>query len=184
MKINKGINWFLILLIILIIIMKEFKEFLGDNYILIMILTSLAILLLMLEKGKLSFFVYLVMLMIVLLFRRPVDFESNMSFDTFRKWVPIIMSNRTVFVNVIGNIVLYIPMGLFFGRRVSFFDAMAFGYTFIVGFELIQLLLNLGMFDVVDIFLNTIGLMGGYLIISVWRWYVCVIKTKKRSTAS
>ena len=71
------------------------------------------------------------------------------------------------FGNLVGNVVLFIPLGYFLPRLFqsmkNFFLCMFTALTFILGIEMFQLISNFGIFDVDDIFLNGCGVLIGYL---------------------
>lgn len=72
------------------------------------------------------------------------------------------------FENLIGNVVAFIPMGIFLSsiwkscRNV--FICMGYGLTFVMGIELFQMFSGFGAFDVDDILLNCTGIFMGYLL--------------------
>ncbi|WP_410511697.1 VanZ family protein [Paenibacillus sp. BR2-3] len=111
-----------------------------------------------------------VLFMIKLLFLRPhfgysynlvpmktikqyIIHREHFNFDT---WVK----------NLFGNIVLFIPMGLFMPvlnqrlGKIFIFIGAAAAILFLV--ELVQLLTRVGSFDVDDIILNTLGAVIGF----------------------
>jgi glycopeptide antibiotics resistance protein len=69
--------------------------------------------------------------------------------------------------NILGNIIGFIPLGVLL--PILFVRLRRVGKTILVvflislGFETIQLLFNLGVFDVDDLLLNTVGGAIGYL---------------------
>lgn len=76
------------------------------------------------------------------------------------------------FENLIGNIVLFIPLGillplLFKGTR-SLWKILIISFLVSLAFEVIQLITVLGSFDVDDILLNTSGGVIGYLFLKIF----------------
>jgi glycopeptide antibiotics resistance protein len=71
--------------------------------------------------------------------------------------------------NLWGNLFGFMPLGIFLPLLFSFFcrgiSLLLAGLLVSLGFETAQLVLNLGIFDVDDIILNTIGCFAGYIII-------------------
>lgn len=103
---------------------------------------------------KYSYFIIL----IFLLFYRSKDVREP-NFDVYLlEWLPYVFKNKTVFINVIGNIILFIPLGCYKG--------LLKGLQIVLIFEILQYYLQRGVFDVVDIILNGIGIFVG----SVVRW--------------
>lgn len=75
------------------------------------------------------------------------------------------------FLNVIGNICVFIPLGIFLPklfarcRNLFFIIVLSLELSFVV--EVIQLVTRVGSFDVDDLLLNTIGGILGYIIYKV-----------------
>ena len=71
-------------------------------------------------------------------------------------------------LNVFGNIVVFIPIGLFLPKLIKrcknilLTTLLTFEVSLVV--ELIQLITKVGSFDVDDLFLNTLGGVLGYII--------------------
>ena len=77
------------------------------------------------------------------------------------------------FENLIGNIVLFIPLGillplLFKGTR-ALWKILIISFLVSLAFEVIQLITVLGSFDVDDILLNTTGGVIGYLFFKLFK---------------
>ena len=84
-------------------------------------------------------------------------------------WMKYFFNNKIILINTLGNILLFIPMGLFNKKIV-------YSFFVIILIEFFQLLLKKGIFDIVDIVLNLIGVIFGFLGVFLWK----KIKTKKR----
>ena len=80
-------------------------------------------------------------------------------------------------LNVIGNIAVFVPFGIFvptlFLRCKNIFLTVLLALQMSLTVELIQLVAQVGSFDVDDILLNTIGGLLGYLI-----WFIFQIIKK------
>jgi len=81
--------------------------------------------------------------------------------------------NWTLFVmNVIGNIVVFMPIGMFlpslFSRCRNIFFTTILTLEISLCVELVQLLTKVGSFDVDDLLLNTIGGICGYIVYMVY----------------
>lgn len=73
---------------------------------------------------------------------------------------------KLVFINIAGNIVAFIPFGIFIGyffnnNKHAFLITILLGLIFTVSIEGIQLITRLGICDVDDVLLNFIGVMIG-----------------------
>lgn len=76
-------------------------------------------------------------------------------------------------MNVIGNIVVFMPIGMFLPslfarcRNILFTTVLSFEISLCV--EVVQLVTKVGSFDVDDLLLNTIGGICGYIIYMMYR---------------
>ena len=79
----------------------------------------------------------------------------------------------SVFTNLIGNVVAFIPFGIFLpiltNNRLKFFQVTVFTFALTLAIEMIQLMSRVGIFDVDDMILNTLGGIIGYLLFFVWK---------------
>lgn len=79
--------------------------------------------------------------------------------------------NMKAIINLFGNVVCFVPFGLFipyiFNRRLSFFRVLFITFLFSLTIEGIQLYFKIGIFDVDDLLLNTLGGIAGYLIYKI-----------------
>ncbi|CAM4353176.1 glycopeptide antibiotics resistance protein [Paenibacillus endophyticus] len=87
--------------------------------------------------------------------KKYIIYHDHFNFDTW-------------FKNLFGNIILFIPIGVFLpllNRRYSSGFALAAASIIIItAVELMQMLLRVGSFDIDDIILNTFGALLGLLI--------------------
>jgi glycopeptide antibiotics resistance protein len=85
-------------------------------------------------------------------------------FITYRNY----LSTTSVLLNLIGNVVAFVPFGMLVrwarNKKTGFFVAALYSALFSCVIEIIQLITRLGVFDVDDIIMNTIGGIIGYLI--------------------
>lgn len=81
---------------------------------------------------------------------------------------------RHAFINLAGNIVLFVPLGVFLPyffpklRRFRFFAAMT--AAIITAVELLQWITLLGSADIDDLILNVFGASIGFAIGKIWIW--------------
>lgn len=71
------------------------------------------------------------------------------------------------FLNLIGNVLIFIPFGFFeaiASKKRSFWGIVADGLFLSMLVEVFQLVTKVGRFDVDDLILNTAGVIIGYLI--------------------
>ena len=80
--------------------------------------------------------------------------------------IMLLFKNKIVFINIIGNIILFIPMGIIMKslnvRLIEFLILILF-IIFLI--ELTQYISKRGVFDISDIILNYIGCILGYILI-------------------
>ncbi len=81
-----------------------------------------------------------------------------------------------VFLNLAGNILAFVPFGLFYPllsrRSRSFWKVTLFSCEVSILVEIIQLVTRVGSCDVDDMILNTLGGMIGYLLFkTIWVWH-------------
>lgn len=79
-----------------------------------------------------------------------------------------VLGTRAVWLNIAGNVVAFIPFGLFIipvtGRRIGIPEAIVLAADLSVVVEIVQLIAKVGSFDVDDIILNTLGGAAGVLL--------------------
>ena len=87
------------------------------------------------------------------MFYRKKEYREP-NFDIYLdEWILYIFKNKIIFINIVGNILLFIPLGFFKGIIKS--------TLIIIIIEILQYILKRGIFDVVDIILNLIGVVIG-----------------------
>ncbi len=80
-------------------------------------------------------------------------------------------------INIFGNLIVFMPVGMFipvfFGDRIwssRITYVLIIGFLFSLGVESTQLITSVGVFDVDDLLLNTVGaLIGWYLYRHIWK---------------
>ncbi|MDF2815322.1 MAG: hypothetical protein K0Q81_1522 [Paenibacillus sp.] len=90
-------------------------------------------------------------------FKTISNYVVNFSHFNFEIW----------FKNLFGNIVMFIPIGVFAPilnkRYLRFFPFLGFTFLILTAVETIQLISRVGSFDVDDLILNLFGAIIGYL---------------------
>jgi glycopeptide antibiotics resistance protein len=130
------------------------------------------------KAGWFLFYIYIILLSYFLFFsehygRDCINQEYRYNLQLFKEIKRFIeyreqLGVESFIVNILGNVLAFTPFGFFISAlnkkyRRLFFVAF-FSALFSLCVEGIQLLLRVGIFDVDDVVLNTIGGMGGYLI--------------------
>lgn len=77
-------------------------------------------------------------------------------------------STKEILLNLLGNVIGFIPLGFLLPiirRKKTFsFLCVIFVFLFSLAIEVLQLVFRIGVFDVDDLLLNTLGGLIGYLI--------------------
>jgi len=133
------------------------------------------------RAGWLLFYLYIILLSYFLFFSEHygrsyttegyrynlVLFKEIRRFIQYRHQLGI----ESFVVNVLGNVLAFAPYGfllpLIKKKYRGFFKIMFLSILFSLMVEVIQLFLKVGIFDVDDIFLNTLGGVVGYIIFAI-----------------
>ena len=91
-----------------------------------------------------------------------------------------VIGTRLVILNLAGNVFAFVPFGLFVGyylrkKKFAFIKTALLGFAFTVLIEGIQLVTKVGICDIDDVVLNTIGVLIGAAVAKL------IFKTKKLS---
>lgn len=115
-----------------------------------------------------SFFSYLGVLFITLYVRDNTNVNIVEDPRYIKIWIKLIFVNYTVFINLIYNILLFVPLGIFISFiNMEYIYKLLIITIFIILNELIQYVYKLGVFDYIDIILNIIGTCIGYILIKI-----------------
>lgn len=109
--------------------------------------------------------IYMLFLLVTLFFR-PIN-NNYMYNEIFylNGWLKRLFQNKIIFLNIIGNIVLYIPLGYILLEKIkSKFKLGLISLVLIIVLEFIQFIIKVGVFDFIDILLNIIGVIIGMLV--------------------
>jgi len=123
------------------------------------------------------FFIFYIIILSYLLFFRGVNYNETtyitynlIPFATIKRYIYMLQTGNALhfIINVVGNVIVFIPFGLFIPRL--FVKSNKLLYMFIISLiipiiiESIQFLLGVGILDIDDLILNSIGIMIGYII--------------------
>ncbi|MDQ2720063.1 MAG: VanZ family protein [Bacteroidota bacterium] len=116
------------------------------------------------------FIIYLIALFWILLFKLGVHF-SNMgkmrSINLIPFSQPSILNGKTDFSEMILNVVIFVPLGLYAGilfKRWFFFKILFLFFSISLIIEGLQFIFKLGAADITDIITNTLGGIIGFMI--------------------
>lgn len=134
---------------------------------------------------KVIWWVYIVLLLGVVIIKFRGSFAElgdrieSTSFGTNYSLVPfatigeqfVHFSEGWARFNILGNVIPFVPFGVLlpfvFQKANSLIKVFAIGISWVLLIELFQFFTKLGSFDVDDIVLNMIGIMGGYLMMKL-----------------
>lgn len=154
------------------------------------------------RKCQILFSVYIVLVLKVIIFKYPYA-QLRSIMDTWSKEVileGLDTANFTLFrtihmyidysdrlnsfENLVGNVVVFIPYGIFlpviWKRFRNFADTFLAAFLFSLSIEVFQLFSAFGAFDVDDVLLNCAGAIVGYLICMGGFWVKRVCAKGKR----
>ena len=144
--------------------------------------------------GKLLFVVYILFLLYFLIFsdwygRSGVmeNYHYNLTpfYEIKRFWNYREKLGIWSIVNLIGNILVFVPFGFFksvASKKRNFFGTALDGAFLSLAVEAFQLLSKVGRFDVDDLILNTSGAILGYFIFVVCNAMRRMYGTKRKRT--
>ena len=104
-----------------------------------------------------------------------VPFQEIMRFIKYYEYIDF----PSVVINLLGNIVAFMPFGALIrwvvNRKTRWYQATAYTFLFSLCVELLQLLAKVGVFDVDDLILNTLGGLMGF-----WVYYLLLLINRRR----
>ncbi len=114
--------------------------------------------------------VYSIVVLLTLFVRKKYDtYQYSFDFYLF-EWFKKMFTDKVIFINLIGNLILFAPLGFILstinnkGIKTKVLN-IVIGIGIIICLELGQFITKRGVLDLMDILLNSIGLVMGILII-------------------
>ena len=128
----------------------------------------------------LIFYIFVVVSVTLL---RPSVFQNGQIISFFYSYKEAwISASERAWRNIILNILMFVPLGFWLpiGKEKfrKFWKIFLLGFLFTVGIETLQLGLSLGLFEVADVFNNTLGTMIGYGLYKYVEYVVLFFKKK------
>ncbi|MCI6508615.1 MAG: VanZ family protein [Bacilli bacterium] len=109
---------------------------------------------------------YSLFLIIILMCRKQTEEKIISNPDYIKIWWKIIFTNKIVFLNLIGNLFLYFPFGIILKKKgTNIIVSILLMIIVIVSMELLQYITKRGIFDYIDIILNLLGSLIGYMLV-------------------
>ena len=129
------------------------------------------------------FIFYLFVVLSITLFRSSV-FQNGQIISFFYSYKEAwISASEVAWRNIILNILMFVPLGFWLPvgkeRFRVFWKTYLVGFLLTVGIESLQLILSLGLFEVADLFNNTLGTMMGYGLYKIVEYVVLLFKKEK-----
>lgn len=117
--------------------------------------------------GVILLFIYYMLVYGSCVFTRNIS-HSDPELEIFWSWKIALKGNRVFLIEIIMNIVMFIPIGLLY-RMIDnrFFRCFVIGMLLTLTIEMSQLIFQRGLFELDDIIHNVLGCMIGY-VISCW----------------
>ena len=106
---------------------------------------------------RLLWVIYFLVMIILLFFRVYHDTNINLNL------LELFNFETTSLSQTILNLILFIPIGYWL-KHLKISSVLLISLLLITSIELLQFVSHRGVFDVVDILINTIGIMIGYII--------------------
>lgn len=82
-----------------------------------------------------------------------------------------LLGMKAFLLNIVGNVICFVPFGFILPvisrRGKRWYNTFLLSFLFSLGIETVQLICKVGSFDVDDMFLNTLGGITGYLLVTV-----------------
>lgn len=127
---------------------------------------------------------YLFVVISVTLFSRNRVWNNGQVISFFYSYKEAwITASETAWRNIILNILMFVPLGFWLPlgkkRFCSFWKTTLVGCLLSVGIEIFQLILSLGLFEVADVFNNTLGTMIGYGFYKIVEIFIQLFKKEK-----
>lgn len=127
---------------------------------------------------------YLFVVISVTLFSRSGVWNNGQVISFFYSYKDAwISASATAWRNIILNILMFVPLGFWLplGKKLfrGFWKTSLVGCLLTVGIECFQLILSLGLFEVADVFNNTLGTMIGYGFYKIVEIFIQLCKKEK-----
>ncbi len=145
------------------------------------------------KAGWLLFYLYIILLSYFLFFSEHYgrdyiapEYRYNLHFfKEIKRFIQYreLIGWESFTVNILGNVLAFAPFGFLLPALTrkyrGFFRIVFLSMLFSLSVEVIQLMLKVGIFDVDDILLNTLGGSLGYIFFVICNWVYRLIYPKK-----
>jgi glycopeptide antibiotics resistance protein len=101
-------------------------------------------------------------------------FQEIMRFVQYRSYIDF----SSVLINLLGNVVAFMPFGALIrwviNKKIRWYQAVGYTFLFSLCVEVLQLIAKVGVFDVDDLILNTLGGLLGF-----WVYYILLLVNRR-----
>lgn len=103
-----------------------------------------------------------------------IPFQEIIRFVKYHAYIDFF----SVVINLLGNVLAFMPFGALIrwvvDRKIKWFQATGYTFLFSLCVELLQLVAKVGVFDVDDLILNTLGGLIGF-----WIYYLLLLINRR-----
>lgn len=145
---------------------------------LINLIFSITMLIYFILLAKILFFKYISFFQFISGHYQRINSVSLEPFFTISNYYSIGLFNFIANMNILGNIVIFVPMGIFislYSNRERIINGIFYCLCISVIVEVIQFIFGIGITDIDDIILNTVG---GFIGIAIYKILMKVFKDK------
>lgn len=142
--------------------------------------------------ARIFFVLYLIILIYFLFFSErygrvvgKTEYHYNLElFKEIKRFIKYreLLGIESFVVNIFGNIFAFSPFGFFLpmisSKKISFLYVILLSFEFSLSIELLQLIFKVGIFDVDDLLMNTLGVAIGYLVYWLCNKILCCNKKR------
>lgn len=129
---------------------------------------------------------YLFLLLYLTVFVRSTQAEWTYNLSPFWSYQAIREGRDDILVQVIMNVLAFIPIGLLLGtfKGMKWWHVLLIGLCFSLLIELLQLVLKRGLTEIDDVVHNVVGCMVGFVGVKGCRWCLGHLRRLPESTAT
>lgn len=120
---------------------------------------------------------------VITLFGRDDIYERgfNLNISYLSTWVKYLLKNEIIFINFVGNVVLFYIYTTYLLIYLDKYIVLLITLMSFFIVELLQYILNRGIFDLVDIIFYTIGMITSYITYYLLRRIIAWKKRKREN---
>ncbi len=125
---------------------------------------------------KAVFSLYLLVLLWLVLFKTSLDFSAVLDHQVRSlNLIPFMGISQSNLREMLDNLIVFIPFGLLLSvnfKRITVWQKLTYVFIFSVAVEMIQFILSIGVADITDVIMNTLGGFFGLMIYSLGNTFI------------